>query len=55
MAALIDNEATVKRFHKKGREIRLRPANPAYEDIVIRPGQSGVVVVGKVVAVLRSL
>ncbi len=55
VAALIDNEATVKRFHKKGREIRLRPANPAYEDIVIRPGQSGVAVVGKVVAVLRSL
>ncbi len=54
-AAMVDDEATVKRFYKKGNEIRLRPANPAYEDIVIGPGPSEVSIVGKVVAVLRSL
>ncbi len=55
VAALIDDEATVKKFYKRGGEIRLVPANPAYKDIVIGPGQSSVAVVGKVVAVLRSL
>ncbi|MGR3295811.1 MAG: transcriptional repressor LexA, partial [Candidatus Bathyanammoxibius sp.] len=55
VAAMVDDEATVKRFYKKGNEIRLRPANPAYEDIVIGPGRSEVSIVGKVVAVLRSL
>jgi repressor LexA len=55
VAALVDNEATVKRFYKKGRQIRLAPANPAYKDIVIKPGHSEVSIVGKVVAVLRSI
>ncbi len=55
VAALVDGEATVKRFYKKGREIKLVPANPAYKEIVIKTGQSDVAVVGKVVAVLRSL
>ncbi|MHC4197797.1 MAG: transcriptional repressor LexA [Planctomycetota bacterium] len=55
VAAMVDDEATVKRFYKEGNEIRLRPANPAYKDIVIEPGRSEVSIVGKVVAVLRSL
>lgn len=55
VAALVDGEATVKRFYKKGRQIRLEPANPEYKSIVIKPGESNVSIVGKVVAVLRSL
>lgn len=55
VAALVDGEATVKRFYKEGRRIRLKPANPTYKDIVVEPGQSDVHIAGKVVAVLRSL
>ena len=55
VAALVNDEATVKRFYKKGGQIRLEPANPAYKDIVVEPGQSDVSIAGKVVAVLRSL
>ncbi len=55
VAALVDNEATVKKFYRKGRQIRLEPANPAYKSIVIKPDASNVSIVGKVVAVLRSI
>ncbi|MBI2559780.1 MAG: repressor LexA, partial [Planctomycetes bacterium] len=55
VAALVDNEATVKRFYRKGKQIRLEPANPAYKSIVIKPGLSNVSIVGKVVAILRSI
>lgn len=55
VAALVNDEATVKRFYKKGGQIRLVPANPVYAEIVVEPGQSDVSIAGKVVAVLRSL
>ena len=55
VAALVDNEATVKRFYRRGKQIRLEPANPAYKSIVIKPGTANVSIVGKVVAVLRSI
>lgn len=55
VAALVDKEATVKKFYRKGRQIRLEPANPAYKSIVIKPSSSDVSIVGKVVAVLRSI
>ena len=55
VAALVDNESTVKRFYRKGKQIRLEPANPAYKSIVIKPGSSEVSIVGKVVAVLRNI
>lgn len=34
VVALIEHEATVKRFHRDGRDIRLRSDNPDFEDIV---------------------
>jgi repressor LexA len=53
VAALIDGEeATVKRFRREGDRVLLLPENPAYEPIVLR---SGVEIVGKVVAVLRTV
>ncbi len=48
IAALIENEATVKILKKNGREIYLAPANDAYPEIH-RP----FVILGKVVAVLK--
>lgn len=35
VVALIDNEATVKRYFKKNNKIILRPENSQYEDIVV--------------------
>jgi len=53
VAALIDGEeATVKRFRREAGRVVLLPENPAYDPIV-RTG--GVEIIGKVVAVLRSV
>ncbi len=35
VVALIDNEATVKRYFKKKNKIILHPENPQYEDIIV--------------------
>lgn len=53
VAALIDGEeATVKRFRRETDRVLLISENPAYEPIVLT---GGVEVIGKVVAVMRSL
>lgn len=51
VAALIDDEATVKRLSRKGGKVRLIAENPNYEPLE----PENVSVLGKVVAVLRSL
>ena len=54
-AAMIDGEATVKFFRRtKAGEIFLDPANDGYEPIPV-PADAEGVILGKVVAVLRSL
>ncbi len=50
VVAMLDGEATVKRFFRYSEKIVLQPENPAYEPIVSR----NVTVLGKVIAVLRS-
>lgn len=40
VAALIDNEVTLKYFYQKNRDVELRPANPKYRPIVIGPDQA---------------
>lgn len=53
VAALVDGEeATVKRFERRGDIVTLHAANPDYEPMVYR---SGVEIAGVVVSVLRSL
>ena len=49
VVAMLDNEATVKRFYRESDHIRLQPENDYYEPIRSRDVQ----VVGKVVALLR--
>lgn len=39
-AVLYDGETTLKRIHKENKRLRLKPANPEYDDIVIEPGES---------------
>ena len=54
-AALLDGEATVKFFRRtKSGEVFLDPANDGYEPIPVPPDADGSIL-GKVVAVLRSL
>ena len=54
-AAMIDGEATVKFFRRtKAGEVFLDPANDGYEPIPV-PADAEGVILGKVVAVLRSL
>lgn len=51
VVALLEDEATVKRFHREGRRIVLKAENPAYADREVRDAR----IVGKVVGLVRSL
>jgi repressor LexA len=51
VAALLDNEATVKTFKKTDKQVWLMPHNPAYDPI----DGNHASILGKVVAVLRRL
>ncbi|MEV0897111.1 transcriptional repressor LexA [Actinoplanes sp. NPDC049802] len=51
VAAMIDDEATVKVFQRRGGHVFLEPRNPAYQPI---PGDDAVIL-GKVVTVLRRV
>jgi repressor LexA len=55
VVALIDDEATVKKIFKKRDFIRLEPANPNMEPIVVKKGEKRVTIVGKVVGIFRKL
>ena len=55
VVALLNDEATVKRFYKDRHAIRLEPANARMKPIVIRPNQEEVRILGKVVAIIRKL
>ncbi|NLK09155.1 MAG: transcriptional repressor LexA [Firmicutes bacterium] len=51
VVAMIEDEATVKRFYKESGYIRLQPENPAYEPIITKNAH----ILGKVIGVLRRL
>ena len=55
VVALIEDEATIKRIFKKRDLIRLEPANPKMEPIVVKKGEKRVTIVGKVVGIFRKL
>lgn len=55
VVAMVDGEATLKRFFRERGRIRLQAANPNYDDIIVRPGKGDVVIVGKVVGIYRPL
>ena len=55
VVALIEDEATIKRIFKKRDLIRLEPANPKIEPIVVRKGEKKVAIVGKVIGIFRKL
>lgn len=55
VVALIGEEATVKRFSRKGRRIMLKPENPMMEPIEIKDGDGPVSIIGKVIAVIKRI
>jgi repressor LexA len=55
VVVMVNGDATLKWFYSEGNQIRLQPANPNMEPIIIRPGDGDVTIVGKVVGVYRQL
>ena len=55
VVALLDNEATVKRFTRQGTAIVLKPEHPTMAPIVVKPGQRDVKILGKVIGLFRGL
>lgn len=53
IAAIIDGEATLKRYIRKENHIILRPENERYEDIIV-PADQNIWIAGKMVGVLRK-
>ncbi len=51
VVALLEDEATVKRFFRERDRVRLEPANPAYQPIRTREAK----LLGRVIGVFRSL
>jgi len=55
VVALLNDEATIKRFFKEQDIIRLEPAHPSMKPIIIKEGEADVSIVGKVVAIIRNI
>ncbi len=51
VVALVNNEATIKKYYKRKRHVELRPAHEGVESIIVREGQFQIR--GKVVGVIR--
>ena len=55
VVALIDDEATVKRFFLKDREVLLKPDNETWETVTVREGDRGLQILGKVIGIFRRV
>jgi repressor LexA len=55
VAALLDSEATVKRFAREGDAVVLKPEHPTMKPIVVRPGRGDFRILGKVIGLVRGL
>ncbi len=53
VVALINNEATVKRYFPEGRQVRLQPENEDFEPIIVNRSSGEFRLAGKVVGLLR--
>jgi len=52
VVALVNGEATVKRYRRRGSKIELIPANPSYKPIIVKEGQ--LKILGVVIALFRN-
>lgn len=55
VVAMVDGEATVKRFFRESGQIRLQPENPTMEPIIVRPEDGDLCIVGRVIGIYRQL
>jgi len=55
VVALIDDEATLKRFYREGEEIRLKPENSSMKSLIYRERDAEVQIIGKVTGLCRPL
>ena len=54
VAALVDDEATVKRFARDGERVVLKPEHPTMKPIVVEPGRADFRILGKVMGLIRG-
>jgi len=54
VVAMVDGEATVKRFARRGSEIELRPEHPTMAPILVDPSTQDFRILGKFVGLLRG-
>jgi repressor LexA len=54
VVARVEDEVTVKRFRRRGREIVLAPENPEFEPIVVDPKRTLVAIEGIAVGLIRG-
>lgn len=55
VVAMVEGEATLKRFFRETDHIRLQPANVTMLPIIVRPEKGDVAIVGKVIGVYRRM
>jgi len=55
VVAMLDGEATLKRFFHEGDRIRLQPENREMEPIILHPDSGDLSIVGKVIGLWRTL
>jgi len=55
VVAVINGEATVKRYYPEGKKIRLQPANDAFEPIIVSKKSGEFRIAGKVVGLMRKI
>jgi len=55
VVAMVDGEATLKRFYRDSDAIRLQPENPNYPPIIINGEEREITIIGKVVGIYRPL
>lgn len=55
VVAIIGEEATVKRYYPEKKQVRLEPANPTYEPIIVEKKAPGFFIAGKVIGLLRKM
>lgn len=55
VVAMVEGEATLKKFYREADHIRLQPANAALSPIIVRPESGELTIIGKVIGVYRRL
>jgi repressor LexA len=55
VVAMVNGEATLKRFYREAGAIRLQPENPNYPPIIISGEENDITIIGKVVGIYRPL